>query len=55
MIQSGDNHETVYYSTPVADFADMFVLVCSLDDHLPGNRVAAWPWPSAYGEGHGKN
>ena len=31
MRQSWDNHETVYFSTPVADLADMFVLVCPLD------------------------
>ena len=30
MRQSRDSHETVYYSTPVADFADMFVLVRSM-------------------------
>ena len=30
MRQSWDSHETVYYSTPVAGFADMSVLVCSV-------------------------
>ena len=39
--------------------ADMFVLVCSLDDALPPERVAPWPlamaMAMAYGEGHGKN
>ena len=28
--KSFDSHETVYYSTPVADLADTFVLVCSV-------------------------
>ena len=37
-------HETVYYSTPVACFADMFVLVCSRNDQSPSNRVATRPW-----------
>ena len=42
MVQSSDNHVTVYYSTQVADFADMFVLVCSMKQlvsHLP----TGWP------------
>ena len=30
MRQSCESHEKVYYSTPVADFGDMFVLVCSM-------------------------
>ena len=57
MRQSWDSHETVYSSTPVAGFADMSVLVCSarwLVNEWRSNRVAAWPWPSAYDEGHGK-
>ena len=29
MRQSGDSHETVYYSTPVEGFTDMSVPVCS--------------------------
>ena len=34
--------------------ADMFVLVCLLDGQSPPEWVVHWPWPSAYGEGHGK-
>ena len=56
MIQWWYNHDTVYYSTPVTDLADMFVLVCSVrysvTPTLMGGHI--WTWPSAYGEGHGK-
>ena len=58
MKQSWYSLETVYYSTPVAGFADVSVLVCSVRWSVSEwrcNRVATWPWPSAYGEGHGKN
>ena len=48
MRQSWDSHETVNYSTPVADFVDMFVLVCSMKckwvSQWPSNRVATRPW-----------
>ena len=60
MRQSRDSHETVYYSTPVADFADMFVLVCSMK--LPpmqqGGRMAMalslrrGPWQKKWRHAH---
>ena len=42
MRQSWDNHETVYYSTPVADLADMSVLVCLVSQNPNG-------WPQGHG------
>ena len=34
----------------------MFVLACLLDVRQSDPEwVAPWPWPSIYGEGHGKN
>ena len=47
MRQSRDRHETAYYFTSAAAFADMFVLVCSMNGSVsewPSNRVATRPW-----------
>ena len=54
MRHSWYSHETAYYSTPVVDLADMFVLVCSWDTDWSPEWVATWPWPD-YRRGHGKN
>ena len=41
--KSFDSHETVYYSTPVADLADTSVLVCSVRGLSVSHLPTGWP------------
>ena len=60
--QSWDSHETVlrqsWDSLLLYSSCRLCRHVCSVRWSLSEwrcKRVATWPWPSAYGEGHGKN
>ena len=52
MIQSWNNHETVYFSTPVADLADMSV---QLDDQSVRSQMGGVMTLAQLTLGHGKN
>ena len=52
--KSRDSHETVYYSTPVAGFADMFVLVCSMKRLVTLQQGGHKAIACLSGKGHGK-
>ena len=55
MRQSWDSYETVYYSTPVADFANMFVLVCRFERSITLQQGGQKTMACLSGKGHGKN
>ena len=55
MRQSWDSPETVYYSTPVAGFADMSVLVCSVRSQSVSHPTGGHMTMACHsGKGHGK-